>query len=675
MNPRKFFKNLGLLSVLASVLVFTSYGVLVYADKYTWNSVFDVPNSGWQVVQLSDSYGYAGRAGGDLYTTLNYGSSWTLVYSFGPTYTFQSIATSHNGVYVLISLANNAGGNDVLAVSSNYGASFTYTQPNVSSWIGAAVSEDGQFMYTLDVPQYSLVYSTNYGASWSSTALPSSENPTAVAINSDGQTVYVTTNSAMYRSTDYGSTFSPVGNLLSYTDIDISSSGQYVVAIALNGNIQLSSDYGNTFSQVIINNITSWRSVSISDDGSKIAVLDNANRLYTSIDSGATFGIESTVSNFTVAREVSLSSVGDNAVLASSDTYLWSSQIDRVAPQILSVASNSANGAYNAGDTIELRVNFSEPVYNTDIELVLETGATDRSCYISATDGDTITTCNYVVQPGDTSSDLSTSNIIGTIYDEAGNAKLSHTGHLIYLSQNYDIVVDTTAPEVSVTSPADGSTASSTTSLSASASDDSSGVVGVQFKVGATNIGTEDTSSPYTASWDTTAISDGVHTLYAVARDVAGNYATSSISITVLNAVAPSTPDPTPTVTSSGPTSYGFQTVQTGQTVEPISTIFSVQNNISKIPKNSISSAFRFTQNAGLRKVSEEVFNLQKMLNLLGFVVSSSGVGSTGKETSYFGPKTKLALIRFQRAFEVPTTGFFGPRSRAIMNNILKGFD
>lgn len=91
------------------------------------------------------------------------------------------------------------------------------------------------------------------------------------------------------------------------------------------------------------------------------------------------------------------------------------------------------------------------------------------------------------------------------------------------------IVRDTTAPSVSLTAPLDGATAStSNVSLTATASD-VVGVAGVQFKLdGTTLIGSEDTSAPYGVAWDSTAASAGSHTIVAVARDAAGNYATST---------------------------------------------------------------------------------------------------------------------------------------------------
>ena len=94
---------------------------------------------------------------------------------------------------------------------------------------------------------------------------------------------------------------------------------------------------------------------------------------------------------------------------------------------------------------------------------------------------------------------------------------------------------DTTPPTISITSPTQGQTVSGDTTISANASDNV-GVAGVQFKLNGTNLGAEDTTSPYSITWDTTTVSDGSYTLTATARDAAGNNATSTpVTVTVNN--------------------------------------------------------------------------------------------------------------------------------------------
>jgi hypothetical protein len=109
---------------------------------------------------------------------------------------------------------------------------------------------------------------------------------------------------------------------------------------------------------------------------------------------------------------------------------------------------------------------------------------------------------------------------------------------------------DVTPPSVAMAAPPAGSTVAGTVTVSASASDDV-GVVGVQFRLDGTNLGAEVSAPPYTVAWTTTLVSNGTHTLRAVARDAAGNTATSD-PVTVIVSNLDTTP---PTVTITSPTS------------------------------------------------------------------------------------------------------------------------
>ena len=102
--------------------------------------------------------------------------------------------------------------------------------------------------------------------------------------------------------------------------------------------------------------------------------------------------------------------------------------------------------------------------------------------------------------------------------DTAGNTRTS---------ANVTITVDNNAPTVSISAPAAGAVVSGTTTVTATASD-TVGVQNVQFRVDGANVGSADTSSPYSLSLNTTTLTDGDHTLSAVARDAAGNTRTSA---------------------------------------------------------------------------------------------------------------------------------------------------
>ena len=194
---------------------------------------------------------------------------------------------------------------------------------------------------------------------------------------------------------------------------------------------------------------------------------------------------------------------------------------------------------------------FSEAVTSSgNVTVTLETGSTDRTCTFSVSNS-TTASCTYTVQAGDTSSDLTVNGVSGTIADQSSNAMTNFTP-ATNLAANKAIVIDTTAPTGSITSPAASATLSGTTSLTASASDNDA-VASVQFKVDGTNQGSADTTSPFGISWNTASVSNGSHTISAVITDTAGNTTTtSSVSITVSNTVPADTTAPSVPANLSG---------------------------------------------------------------------------------------------------------------------------
>jgi beta-lactamase superfamily II metal-dependent hydrolase len=95
---------------------------------------------------------------------------------------------------------------------------------------------------------------------------------------------------------------------------------------------------------------------------------------------------------------------------------------------------------------------------------------------------------------------------------------------------------DTILPVTSITAPLAGATVSSTTSVTASASDNV-GVTKVEFYLDGV-LKSTDTTSPYSWSWDTTTATNGSHTLTTKAYDAALNVGTSAaVGVTVSNGV------------------------------------------------------------------------------------------------------------------------------------------
>ncbi len=118
----------------------------------------------------------------------------------------------------------------------------------------------------------------------------------------------------------------------------------------------------------------------------------------------------------------------------------------------------------------------------------------------------------------------------------------------VYISNIVSILVDNTPPSVTLASP--GASLSGIVALSASAQDAGSGVAEVQFEVAPSGSGdwstiATESSEPYSISFDTRGLLNGLYDLRAVATDAAGNVADSLVlsGISITNATVPLNPD------------------------------------------------------------------------------------------------------------------------------------
>jgi hypothetical protein len=109
-------------------------------------------------------------------------------------------------------------------------------------------------------------------------------------------------------------------------------------------------------------------------------------------------------------------------------------------------------------------------------------------------------------------------------WDTAGNVEAT---------KSQLIQIDTVAPTVSITSPANGATVTGNLKIVATPADAQSGVASVAYYVDGVLVGTT-TSSPWQLPWNTKKASSGQHVLTAVATDRAGNRTTSAaVTVTV----------------------------------------------------------------------------------------------------------------------------------------------
>src|SRR5467141_2564814 len=189
---------------------------------------------------------------------------------------------------------------------------------------------------------------------------------------------------------------------------------------------------------------------------------------------------------------------------------------DTTAPTV-SITS-PASGATVSG-TITVTASASDNVGVAGVQFQLD-----------GVNGVEVTAAPYSISWNTTTASNASHTLTAVARDAAGNRTTS-------APVTVTVFNDTTAPTVSITSPASGATVSGTISVTASASDNV-GVVGVQFQLDGVN-GVEVTAAPYSISWNTTTASNASHTLTAVARDAAGNRTTSApVTVTVSNGTA-----------------------------------------------------------------------------------------------------------------------------------------
>jgi len=241
---------------------------------------------------------------------------------------------------------------------------------------------------------------------------------------------------------------------------------------------------------------------------------------------GANLGTEDTASPYSVTWNTATAANGSHTLSA------------RARDAAGNTATASVTVTVNNPDTTPPTVSISAPANGATVLATITVSATASDNVGVAgvqfqLDGANLgaedTTAPYSVSWNSTTVANGSHTLSAIARDAAGN-KATAT---ITVTVN-NPVPDTTPPTVSITSPATGATVSGTISVSANASDNV-GVVGVQFQLDGANLGAEDTTSPYSVSWNTTTAANGSHTLSAIARDAAGNKSTATVSVTVSN--------------------------------------------------------------------------------------------------------------------------------------------
>ena len=543
-------------------LAATDFGGYVYTSSDSGSSWTTRTNSGqryWSSIASSadGSHLVAGAANDYIYTSNDHGATWTRQSNSGQHF-WTSIGSSYDG-NDLVAAGDSAttvyNGDGSVAgyqptagyvyVSTDAGVTWTQeTTPGSYAWSTVATSNDGTYMYALSGSQGYLYESTDRGVTWQFNTASSGLNFGILGVSGDG--LHITAlkaGSGTYSSTDGGVTFNP-DYTASPPDSGVSmalsaDASKVVVAKGSFGGIYV----GTQYSSPIISNISSGAPGS--NDASIVWNTDTYNEI-----GGVVYGTTTSYGS-SVTSSVPSNSLYQGFVLPNllpNTTYHYQVQV------------SDAQGTTTSPDET-----FTTAPYYTKGTGTGVGGYDPTTFYFTPSDGATVSGSSVQISTASNPGGGSDFPVETQLYVDTTLIAAESTGYIASTTWNSHLVpngthtitaltvtqagyyatstisvtvnnpVDTTPPSVSFSSPSNGSTVSgASVSLTASASDNTA-VYGVRFYVDSVPLGVQDTSSPYATTWDSTGVVDGSHTLKAVAEDTSGNYATSTISVTVSN--------------------------------------------------------------------------------------------------------------------------------------------
>jgi len=292
-----------------NIINLNSYGIYISSDWTELRPAGDFNKNWWTVASDSDgSHLIAAVSGGRLYTSDDYGATWTERYPPGGApadKSWRAVASDSDGSHLIAAVYDGR-----LYTSSNSGATWDERYPPGGapadkSWRAVTSDSDGSHLIAA-VFGGRLYTSSNSGVTWDERyppgGAPADKNWVSVASDSDGSHLIATVNGGrLYTgvSADGGVTYTwteryPPGGVPANGNWDAvasDSDGSHLIAAAFTGRLYTSGDYGATWTerQPAGDINKDWISVASDSDGSRLIAAVFGGRLYTSGDYGATW--------------------------------------------------------------------------------------------------------------------------------------------------------------------------------------------------------------------------------------------------------------------------------------------------------------------------------------------------------------------------------------------------
>jgi hypothetical protein len=290
-----------------------SFGTSVLVSRMTPKVV---PSTAFYFISVSATGQYQSAVVNDtsnnLYTSTDYGSSWTVRTINVGAAKLTSISISATGQYQ--SAVSSGSSSGYIYTSADYGVSWTrYTGISALDWGSITISSTGQYQSAVLSGSSSNIYtSSNYGILWTPRIM-TTNNYKNISMSATGQYQSVTTSSSgyLYISSNYGVAWNQRSNsppaapaiLANCNNISVSSNGMYqLVTSTSSTNIHASMDYGYTWSARLGTPIGIWSAISQSSNGRYQTAIIDASGIFVSSNYGVTW-----VQQMQIAKCISIS--------------------------------------------------------------------------------------------------------------------------------------------------------------------------------------------------------------------------------------------------------------------------------------------------------------------------------------------------------------------------------
>ena len=591
--------------------------------------------------------GVNNHSGGDVFASDDYGATWHMVDGDMPggtgTHLWTSIASSADG-QTLVATENSG----YIWTSTNRGAHWV-AQENPSNYGSATISANGHYAAAVDTTHHNIFVATSSLNAWVQDN-PWSTSWSAVAFSPDGNTLAAAPVSSGYLSvsTNQGSTWNNgLGGLVENWHAIVASNGGKIVAVGGYANIETLTSNGSSWHDSGFGNNHNWVTVAASTDGSSIIIGSNdpgGTPPVISTDSGSTWNNAPGLSRWD--WETVTSNAAGTFMAAAGYSDVWTTPAGSPI-SLVNIASNNASTTLaKSGDVVTLT--FVDTVTPAITPVVSIAGHA------------TTTALNVDTNTWAASTTLTSSDMEGVVPFIAvvGNADATATTTVSATTNNSSVTLNHTTPVIVLQG-------SDTVVVSQGDSYNDAGAVvidanhnSIMAEIVVT--GSVNTSVPgrYTLTYNVhdangNAAAPVTRTIIVLSHSSTSSSGGGAVSNQVLASIL--VPGTTTTAYLNSRHDSGVQ--------NPPPVLTATSPSVSFDQKNIV-----FTKDLGLGAIDSQVRLLQQYLNTHGFVITSTGPGSPGNETSRFGRMTRAALIKFQKAHGISATGFFGPKTRALVN-------